>query len=317
MPSLKQKAGYDQHTHLNPRMPSVENGNVIKTLWEMKKEGKADATIKNVKKALSALSNRCNLSDPEAVKIFIATLDSSNGYKKNLSYAYDCYVKFNGLTWKKPKYFVDSKFPKIPQKAHINAIIADVSKRLRLAICISRDTGLRPIEIMRLRLRDVDLAKGAIYPATAKHGSPRMLKLKSATLQMLNAYLVDVHIEPNEKRFGCWNSDIYGRKFRTTRNRVAYKLNDPTIKTIRLYDLRHYFATMLFAKTNDILFVKQQMGHKKLDNTMKYTQILNLDHDDNYTCKIAQTIEEDRELIENGFQFVTERDGLKIYRKRK
>jgi len=33
--------------------------------------------------------------------------------------------------------------------------------------------------------------------------------------------------------------------------------------------------------------------------------------------KVSKTLEEDKELLEVGFEYVTERDGVKIYRKRK
>jgi cobalamin biosynthesis protein CobD/CbiB len=36
-----------------------------------------------------------------------------------------------------------------------------------------------------------------------------------------------------------------------------------------------------------------------------------------YMCRTAKTIEEDQQLINAGFQYVTERDGIKLYRKRK
>lgn len=36
-----------------------------------------------------------------------------------------------------------------------------------------------------------------------------------------------------------------------------------------------------------------------------------------YTVKVAHSIEEDKQLIEAGFEYVTERDGLKIYKKRR
>ena len=39
--------------------------------------------------------------------------------------------------------------------------------------------------------------------------------------------------------------------------------------------------------------------------------------DDNYACKVAQNVEQATELIENGFEYVTEIDGLKLFRKRK
>ena len=81
----------------------------MKVLWELKKEGKADATIKNVGKALNVLAKHCDLDDPESVRTFLATLDRKNGYKKQLAYSYDKYAKIHGLTWNKPKYFVASK----------------------------------------------------------------------------------------------------------------------------------------------------------------------------------------------------------------
>ena len=100
------------------------------------------------------------------------------------------------------------------------------------------------------------------------------------------------------------------------RNQLAKKLNDSSLKTIRLYDFRHYYATILYAKTRDLLFVKQQMGHKKIETTLIYTQLLNL-NDDEWTCKTATTIKEATNLLENGFTYIQDIDGTKIYRKRK
>lgn len=39
--------------------------------------------------------------------------------------------------------------------------------------------------------------------------------------------------------------------------------------------------------------------------------------DKEYTVKTAKTAEEARKLIENGFEFVTEMDGIMLFRKRK
>ena len=53
-----------------------------------------------------------------------------------------------------------------------------------------------------------------------------------------------------------------------------------------------------------------------INNTLVYTQLVDFG-DDEYTVRVAHTIEEDKQLIEAGFEYVTERDGYKIYRKRK
>jgi len=231
--------------------------------------------------------------------------------------AYEHYVKLHGLTWTKPKYHENAKVPKIPLESKIDLIIANSSLKLGTAIAISKDTGLRPVELMRITLRNLDLQSGAVYPETAKHGSPRVLKVTNKTLNMINKYIAQRNdLSLNDPIFG-WTANTYGTRFRVARNKTANKLQDPSIRTIRLYDLRHYFATMTYHKTRDILFTKQQMGHRKIETTLIYTQLLQFDKDDNYTCKVAQNVEQATELIENGFEYVTEIDSIKLFRKRK
>jgi integrase len=316
MPS-KQKAGYDLHT--NPLHPNADpfKGKIIEVLWKLKKEGKAEATIKNIGKCLKVLARHTDLDNPDSVLTFVATYDRKQGYKRNLIMAYEHYVKLYCLKWTKPKYHENAKMPKIPQESKINLIIANAPLKLGTAIAISRDTGLRPVELMRITLRSLDLANGAIYPETAKGGSPRVLKLRNSTLNVLNKYLANRKIELNENIFGTWNSDTYGKWFRYYRNKTAEKLQDFSIKSIRLYDLRHFFATMTYHRTKDILFTKQQMGHKKIETTLVYTQLLQFEKDDSYACKVAKNIDEATELIENGFEYVTEMDEVKLFRKRK
>jgi len=292
---------------------------IINLLWELKKNGYSDYTIKNYGKSLHTLAKHCNLNEPETIKSFLATLDGTHGYKKQLVFAYDKYVKTYGLTWERPKYIPRRKMPKIPQEAKINYIIANASPKLRTAISISKETGLRPIELMRLKLRDIDLQKRAVYPETAKHGNPRVLKITEKTLHILTEYLARTNIKLNQKIFANWKPVDYSKYFRATRNKTAKKMADPTIKTIRLYDLRHFFATMLYHRTKDILFVKQQLGHKNIETTLIYTQLLQFEKTDNYTCKVAQNVEQATELIENGFEYITGEytDGGKLFRKRK
>jgi hypothetical protein len=49
---------------------------------------------------------------------------------------------------------------------------------------------------------------------------------------------------------------------------------------------------------------------------MKYTQLIRFD-DDAYTCRVADTLTEAKTLIENGFEFVTDMDDQKLFRKPK
>jgi len=60
------------------------------------------------------------------------------------------------------------------------------------------------------------------------------------------------------------------------------------------------------------------MGHKKIETTLIYTQLLNLHEDDEWTCKAATNTKQATELIENGFEYITTTpDELMLFRKRK
>ena len=73
---------------------------------------------------------------------------------------------------------------------------------------------------------------------------------------------------------------------------------------------------MLYHKTKDILHVKGKMGHRNLKNTLIYTHLVNFKNDE-YTVKVVETVIEACKLIEAGFEYVTERGSIKLFRKRK
>lgn len=282
----------------------------------MKNQNKSDYTIATTDKALRQISKHADLSQPEMVKQYIANKNISNGSKKILCTAYDKYCKYYGIQWQMPRYQPNAKHRRIPTTENINMLIAKARRRLSTKLTTSKETGLRPIELCNLRVRDVDLDRKTIYPTTAKHGSARTLKISNSLKAMLQNHINLKALKLNDKLFKG-NAENYSKNYRKMRNNLAEKLGKPALRTIRLYDFRHYFATMLYAKTRDILYVKQQMGHIKIETTLRYVQLLNLTEDDEYTCKTASTITEATQLIENGFTYVTELDGVKLFRKRK
>jgi integrase len=171
----------------------------------MKRRGKADQYIRNVDKALSALSQRCDLDDTEFVKNTIAKIESV-GYKRNLTYAYDIYAKFHKIEWERPRYWVPQKVPKIPLEKHIEAIIGCACQKTATATAISKDTGLRPIELCNLTPEQIDLERGIVYPESAKHGKPRALKLTRRALNMLNSWTAKKKYERAQFTFMNWSN---------------------------------------------------------------------------------------------------------------
>ena len=73
---------------------------------------------------------------------------------------------------------------------------------------------------------------------------------------------------------------------------------------------------MEYHKTKNILHVQKKMGHRDLKSTLIYTHLVNFEADEYHTAT-SKSLKEDEELLKAGFEYVTERDGIKIYRKRK
>ena len=65
-----------------------------------------------------------------------------------------------------------------------------------------------------------------------------------------------------------------------------------------------------------ILHVKQLLGHKSIENTMIYTQLVSFESD-KFHVLTAKTVDEASKLVEVGFEYVTDIDGNRIVRKPK
>jgi integrase len=145
-----------------------------------------------------------------------------------------------------------------------------------------------------------------------KGSNSRTLRLSSRLLSMINKL---------EKRnifvFNNGLLDHFSPNFRQQRKAVAFKLTNPRILQITFKTLRHFKATMEYHKTKDILHVKYLLGHKRIENTLVYTHLVDFCNDE-YVSKVAKNAAEACQLVELGYDFVCNTsDGLSIFRKRK
>ena len=282
----------------------------------MKKDNKSDYTINFTRKALSFLSKHTSLAEPEAVKLVIAELKATDGYKRNLCIAYNKYAKFYGIAWNMPIYREPAKNIALPTKEKLLMLIANAGSLLSMKLTLSMETGLRPVELTRLKVKDLDLEHRTANPTTAKKGNARTIPMSQSLTQKLQEHIIRENLTQNDLLFKGTDADHYGKQYRKMRNKLAEKLNDPSIRNIRLYDFRHYFCTK---KLNDIgnpYTVMVLMGHTKLETTQRYMHLLNL-NDDEWTVNGATTVEQAKKLLEAGFQYQTTIEGVQLFRKRK
>ena len=258
---------------------------------------------------MNILDRHCDLDKPELVKLFIAKLKNANSYKQTFVKAYSYYAYSNNIQWIAPYYKWEQKLPKIPTKEQLTKIISCSSKKYSVIFKILSECGNTPNELTTVDIeKDINLENGIVNFQGCKGHSSRVHKLKADTHAMLKYYC---------SKYSKFPASYWmGRMWRQSRKLASVKLQDKSLLSIRLYDLRHYYACTLYHQTKDILLVKQMMGHKKLETTMLYCRLIDFSSDE-YTCKVARTVDDAVFLIEAGFNYVTEIDGYKLFRKRK
>jgi integrase len=160
-----------------------------------------------------------------------------------------------------------------------------------------------------LKWTDIDLEQRSIRITPEKGSNPRILPLSLKLVNMLSSLPKNT-----DTVFGV-NADLMRRNFGKQRKRITAKLKNPRLKQITFHTFRHWKATMEYHKTRDILHVKEVLGHKSLNSTMLYTQLISFNNDD-FTAVVAHS-EEACKLVESGFEFVCDFNGNKIFRKLK
>lgn len=288
-------------------------GEILEFKWKLKREGYAEATITTYGSILEILSKKgADLYNPENVKDAIALQDTwGTARKGNAVKAYTLFLQIKGLIWKPPKYNPVYKLPFIPVEREIDDIIAGCSRKMAAFIELLKETAMRRGEAFALKWTDIDSVQRTVRIMPEKGSNPRIFRISNNLAAMLCSLP-----RTSERVFSYKNILYLEKTFRKQRKRIAFKLGNPRILQIHFHTLRHWKATMEYAKTKDILHVKQLLGHKSIENTLKYTQLINFGEDE-YLCKTAKTVDEAVQLIEIGYEYVTDIEGCKLFKKRK
>lgn len=292
-------------------------GKIVEFAWHLKKEGFQDTTIKQYVTVVKTLVNKgADIFDAESVKDLIAKQHWSGARKHVVVAAYTSFLKLLGKTWTKPMYHVTRKLPFIPTEQEIDTLIAGCGKKTATFLQLLKETAMRSGEANRLEWSDIDLERKTItLNNPEKNSKPRIFKVSSELIAMLNSLP-----KTSSRVFGGGPGRNRKSVFYKSRKVIARKLQNPRLLKIKFHTLRHWKATMLYHQTKDILYVKEFLGHKRIDATLLYIQLAGVifqETTDEFICKVAGTVEEASGLIETGFEYVCEINGVKLFRKRK
>jgi integrase len=273
----------------------------------LKNRGYSESTLEGKSIALKQIARRVNLDNSEAVTRYIVNLKCSNARKQVLSQSYTNYCKIFNITYEKPKFTREPKDPYIPTEHEINTLIDSLPSRTSVFCQFLKETGVRAGEAWNVKRSDIDSERRFVRIRPEKNSNPRILKISNNLLDRINKLRTS---EQHVFRYKSDNKKTITRLFERQRKRIAKKLQKPKLHLIHFHTFRHYKATMTYRKTRDILYVKTLLGHRSINNTLKYIRYSNMleTESDEWICKA---------LIESGFEYVTEIDGIKLFRKRK
>jgi integrase len=302
----------------NPQPIAYSTDKIIEYGWWLKKNGKSDTTIEGRTKLLKILEKRgANFYDPETVKEVIAKQPWSNGRKNNAVDAYSSFLRMVGGNWEAPLYKTVRKLPFIPKETEIDQLISGCSRRMATFLQTLKETGARCGEIWSLKWLDIDFESKVVYITPEKDSNPRAVHLSNKLLEMLEklpkTYGDRVFSFPSQP------VDHHANTFCHQRKRISSKVQNPKLLKIHFHTLRYWKGTMLYHQTKDMYYVMQRLGHKNIKNTMLYIQLEEalFQGEQDFTSKVAKTEKEVCDLIEAGFEYVTDFEGAKIFKKRK
>ena len=294
---------------------SLYSSDILEFLLNLRRRGYCESTIvQNYAKILKHLSKHCSIVDSGSVLDYLAGKHVSNARKELMANCYYKFCKWKGIAFDYVRYRREDRLPYVPFEKDIEALTA-LPRKLGIFTLTVKGTGARAGEAWNLEWLNINSEENSIIINSPEKGS-RARKLKASTrlisllstLSRQGKYVFKKQQEASLESLRCY--------FIRERKRIALKTQNQSIRAITWKSLRHWKATMEYQRTKDILHVKRILGHVNIQNTLAYTHLINFDSEE-FVCKAAISVEEASKLIEQGFEYVTEIDGIKLFRKRK
>jgi integron integrase len=208
-----------------------------------------------------------------------------------------------------------TRLPTVLTSDEVAALLAQVDDPLMdLVLRLLYGTGMRLMEVLRLRVKDVDFGRNEILVREGKGAKDRVTVLPASLVERLQAHLVMVKAQhdsdlstgggdvwlpdalalkyPNAPREWGWqyvfpatgiSSDPRSgarRRHHIEDKRVQRAIKVAAAKAgiakpVSPHAMRHSFATHMLEGGYDIRTVQELLGHKDVSTTMIYTHVLN------------------------------------------
>ena len=206
------------------------------------------------------------------------------------------------------------RLPMMLSRAQVASLLQKLAGREALMAGLLYGSGLRLMECVRLRVKDVGLERNELVVRDGKGGKDRMTVLPGALKEALARQLAEVRLL-HARDLACGHGRVYlphalARKYPSAAAELAWQYVFPATrlsedprdgvrrrhhvdekvlqKAVRRaalecgfdrpatpHTLRHCFATHLLESGADIRTVQELLGHKDVATTQIYTHVLN------------------------------------------
>ncbi len=152
------------------------------------------------------------------------------------------------------------------EKEEIKKLINNASEHLKPILTVALNTGMRKGEILSLKWNDLDFKNNIIYIRESKNGERRELPMNAIT----KSTLIAVRKHPESPFVFC---NEQGEAYANVRKSFFTACKTSGILNFRFHDLRHTFASQLVMSGVDLNTVRELLGHKTLDMTLRYSHL--------------------------------------------
>ena len=148
-------------------------------------------------------------------------------------------------------------------------LLAECGAHLRPVVIAAIHTGFRKSELLSLTWGNVDFRHQlvTVEAGYAKNGEARSIPMTSFLTEALKP--IRIHGDPKT----CVFRNSEGKPYRDVSTAFNSAVNRARITDFTFHDLRHTFASRLVMRGVDLTTVKELMGHKHINMTLRYAHL--------------------------------------------